>query len=282
MSRYSLDKRPVSMQEIADAHDTCIFVLAYWLRKTTSTCSPSVKLTEMLPHRYVPCEGGGVAYWTDPDVCVYPWLPCGEENRFAFEATANFRHAEHRTAGSFMMGTRDTVTPARDMPQAEIEKRLRDIASSAEALRAKDVTVDYARRVVTGTFLYLPDHPVVGWVRTFGVMPYEVNGKPVPAVGTVYPYRKPVAYVPPGHPHYLAYELRWESDKGSTAAQFGLTEASARDLVATWRKQGAVSGALETYDVVHVNNFGRRATIARFAGQQHRLDSIDPETGKIR
>jgi len=282
MSHYSLDKRPVSMQEIADAHDTCTFVLGHHLREMTRTCSPSVKLTEMLPHRYVPCTGGGVAYWTDPDVSVYPWMPYGAENRFAFEATANFRHAEYKIAGSFMMGTRDTVTPSRDMPQEEIDRRLRDIAMSAEALRAKDVKIDHARRVVTGTFLYLPDHPVVGWVRSFGVMPYEVDGKPVPAVGAPYPYRKPVAYVPEGHEHHLAYELRWESDRGSTAAQFGLTEASARDLVTTWRQQGAVSGTLETYDVVHVNNFGRRATITRFTGQQHRLDSICPETGKIR
>lgn len=282
MTVLGFPKRPVSMQEIADAHDTCTFVLGYHLREMTSTCTPTVKLTAMLPHPYVPYEGGGVAHWTDPDVRVHPWLPYEAENRFAFEATANFRYGEFKTVGSFMMGTRDHVTPARDMSSEDIGRRLRDIASSAEALRAKDVKIDYDRRVVTGTFLYLPDHPVVGWVRSRGVMPYEVNGKHVPACGTVYPYKKPVEYVPEGHEHYLAYELCWRSDRGSVASRFGLTEQSARDLVAQWRSQGLVFGSLKDGKVTFASNTGRNATIGRFTGQQHRLDSIDPETGGIR
>lgn len=180
------DQRPVSMQEIADAHDTCTFVLADNLRMRLDF-RHYVRLTAMRPHAYVPCTTEhGWASWCSPGYRAYLFLPHWVENRFAFEITADFVHYEVNQPGSSI--TPRKPIPPRQMTDDEAAGRLRKMESAALCAGANPatLTVDFTRRVVTGEYLYLSDHPVVGWVRAFGTMPYVINGKHVPARGAVY------------------------------------------------------------------------------------------------
>lgn len=181
------EQRPVSMQEIADAHDTLTFVLADNLRMRLDF-RYYVRLTAMRPHAYVPCTiEPGWALWTSPEWRIYHYLPYHTENRFAFEITADFTHYEMNQPYSGVVPRKPI--PPRPMTDTEAADRLHRIESAALCAGANRATlrIDFDRRVVTGEYLYLPDHPVVTWVRAFGTMPYvDSTGTHFPARGTVY------------------------------------------------------------------------------------------------
>lgn len=170
-TKWSPDWRPVSDQEVADAHDTAEYVLAYAVRSYTGNQHIKVTVTGMRPSSYVPFEGpgGGLAHWRYPDQRWYWYRHAGAlgmEDLFAFELTRDFTR----------------------LPDEDVARKLDRIASAARIAGADDVVIDHDRRVVTGTYLYLPDHPDVQYVRATGYYPYVTGPNRTPVPATTKPY----------------------------------------------------------------------------------------------
>lgn len=167
--KYEPFRPPITDRDRADAHDTANFVLAFYMKLwSRDHIYPPVKVTDIMPAPYVPVvDGWGWAHWSAPTERVFTFRPQGAEgeDRFAFEVAASVKNL------SFEASVR----------------QMEEVYSAARAAGAKDLCFDWDRHVVTGTYLYLDDHPDVESVRVFGTYScFDSSGNRVPAQTTPY------------------------------------------------------------------------------------------------